>query len=605
MNGIDVAGWTLVHFLWQGAIIGTVAAIALRLCRHRSPQARYLVSCTALAVMLAAPPLTAFVMSRPSVAPRDVIPPRLKEAPWRPIFAPADSGPAAGGPSQSDAAASGAAAGRKTASAGVVTWLPIVVAVWLLGVVVLSMRLAGGWWRVRRLQRASAASAPSVWSDVASRLAVTLGLRRIVHVVDSAFVDTPMVIGWIRPVIVLPVAAFGGLSPSQVEAILAHELAHIRRHDFLVNLLQTLAETALFYHPAVWWISARIRTEREDCCDRVAMAVCGDAFGYAEALVELERRRLTHDAFAMAATGGVLLARIRRVLGAPDERPRRVSGMAIAAGLALLLGIAGTTQYLLAAQPADAPSAVAGDAQDPAAWSMIFTHDDSQMRFIGFRGRDLIRFAYQIPEARVIGGPPWLDEQILQIVVHLDVAPGADQMPGVVRQILEDRLQLQTHIEQRNFPVMALVMASDDRAPGPGLRPSARECFDAQAWIAAGQPPLQPNRLPVCGQEADSPMGREEYVAITMPQFAAELSGYGRDRLDVVDQTGLSGRYDIELRRFAPTAALMSRFPMLTPLFEPLGFPSIPTALRDQLGLELIQAEAPYDVIVIDQVEHP
>ena len=140
-----------------------------------------------------------------------------------------------------------------------------------------------------------------------ARIAATLGLSRRVHVVDSPLVDTPTVIGWVKPVILLPIAAFAGLSPSQVEAILAHELAHIRRHDFLVNLLQTFAETMLFYHPAVWWLSARIRTEREHCCDSVALSVCGDAVSYAEALVELESWRTVHSRLAVAATGGTLM----------------------------------------------------------------------------------------------------------------------------------------------------------------------------------------------------------------------------------------------------------------------------------------------------------
>ena len=108
-----------------------------------------------------------------------------------------------------------------------------------------------------------------------------------------------------RPVILLPVAAVAALTPAQVEAILAHELAHIRRHDFLINLLQTLGETALFYHPAVWWISSRIRTEREHCCDDVAVSVCGDAREYAAALTELASWSIAHPPLAIFLTVSV------------------------------------------------------------------------------------------------------------------------------------------------------------------------------------------------------------------------------------------------------------------------------------------------------------
>ena len=95
-------------------------------------------------------------------------------------------------------------------------------------------------------------------------------------------VEVPTVIGWLRPVVLMPASALSGMGPQQLEAILAHELAHIRRHDYLVNLLQTVVETLLFYHPAVWWLSGRIRVERENCCDDLAVSLCGDPYAYAE-----------------------------------------------------------------------------------------------------------------------------------------------------------------------------------------------------------------------------------------------------------------------------------------------------------------------------------
>jgi uncharacterized protein (TIGR03435 family) len=410
-------------------------------------------------------------------------------------------------------------------------WLPLVVMLWLAGVAALLLRLLGGWRRISRLHRVSRAAAPSAWADTAALIGARLGVSRFIHVVDTTLVDTPTVIGWMRPVILLPVAALSGLSPAQIEAILAHELAHIRRHDFLVNLLQTLAETFLFYHPAVWWVSKHIRLEREHCCDVVALSVGGDAVSYAEALVELESWRTAQSRLAVAATGGSLMMRVRRLLNAPtEERPRPFGPVALAGVVVLVICLAGASRYLLAAPPDAAPPARAGDAGDPAAWSMVFNHNDWTMRFIGYRGRDLIRFAYQIPEARVIGGPRWLDEQTLQIAVKLDAAPSADQMPAIVRQALEDRLHLKTHTEKRNFPALALVMARGDRTLGPRLRVSTRQCFDVDEWIAAGQPPREPSewrRVPACGRESDSMTGTA-YTAITMPQFAEELRAYVR-----------------------------------------------------------------------------
>ncbi len=523
---IDLAGWTLVHFVWQGAALAAAAAAVMWLLRHRSPQTRYAVACSALLAMLAAPIVTASVLSRSvSVVGSGAL-----------LSVPYQAGPGADTVPDARAMLTNLAMARSLSSVALApdpprSWLPLVVLTWVAGVVVLLIRLLGGWWRIHRLHRASRAALPSLWTNASTRLAAALGLSRRVHVVDSPLVDTPTVIGWVTPVILLPIAAFSGLSSSQVEAILAHELAHIRRHDFVVNLLQTFAETVLFYHPAVWWLSARIRAEREHCCDDVALSVCGDAVSYAEALVELESRRRVHAPLAMAATGGTLMTRVRRLLGAPAvDRPRSFGAMVIT-GVVALVGVAGASAYLLAAQPDRRAQPAQGTAGDPAAWSMVFNHADSTMRFIGYRGRDLVRFAYQIPQARVVGGPSWLDEQILDIVVNLDSAPRADEMPGIVRAALEDRLQLKTHVEKRDFPVLALVMARDDRAFGPSLRVASRACFDVQQWIAAGQPPDQlPERrgVPVCGGEIDSPLGWTQYASITMPQLADELRDYVR-----------------------------------------------------------------------------
>jgi uncharacterized protein (TIGR03435 family) len=621
---IDVAGWTLVHFLWQGAGIAAIAFVPLVLMRNRSPQVRYAVACVALVAMLAAPLATVGVLSRSSAvtAPGTSLPMSI------PADAAADAIPDA----RSIITNLNMARSLSTVdvtSPGLRAWLPLVVLLWIAGVGVLLLRLLGGWWRIHRLHRTSRMATPSIWTDAAGRIAATLGLSLRFRVVDSPLVDTPTVIGWVKPMVLLPVAAFAGLSPSQAEAILAHELAHIRRHDFLVNLLQTFAETVLFYHPAVWWLSSRIRAEREHCCDVVALSVCGDAVSYAEALVELESWRTVHSHLAMAATGGSLMTRVRRLLGAPaDDRPRAFGTLVIAGIVVLVICVAGASRYLAAAPAERAPQP--GTADDPAAWSMVYNHADSTMRFIGYRGRDLIRFAYQIPKARVIGGPQWLDEQTLTIVVNLDTAPRADEMPGIARAALEDKLRLKTHVEKRNFPVLALVMAREDRTFGPRLRVASRPCFDLQQWIAAGQPRDQLpewRRVPPCGGVHDSSLGLTQHWSVTMPAFAEYLRDYVKgwrfapnnppparlgpalvslkDAPDVVDRTGLRGRYDFELSAFYPTAALMSRFPFLKNVLEPMGFTSIPRALEDQLGLALVESEAPYDVLVIDQAEQP
>ena len=604
MSPIDLAGLTLLHFVWQGTLVGMMAMVLLQRMRRRSPQARYAAACAALLVMLASPVLTALTLSRSTFVSIHTASPAATQSFGAAVRARSDV-------SQTEMPV--AQAGR--VSAANTPWLTIVVAVWMTGVVVLLARVAGAWWSVQRLSRAAFASTPSRFIAEAERLSLRLGLRRALRVVDSIDIDTPTVVGWLKPIVLLPVAAMANLTPAQVEAVLAHELAHIRRYDGLVNLLQIAAETVLFYHPAVWWVSSQIRAEREHCCDEIATSVCGDPITYAEALVELERWRTDTAALALTATGRPLLMRVRRIMGMPsDDAPRSSAIVGLSGIIAIIVCLAGTNFYVRAAQdPPHTPIAP----KDAAAWQIVFSNDDSQMRFIGFRGRDLVRFAYQVPSARVVGGPSWMDEEALRLMVNLPQAPRADEMPDVVRRLLEERLQLTTHVERRNFPVLALMLAHNDGTLGPNLLPSTIDCFDVDEWVASGQPPRQlppaAPRQPVCGEKVHNTVfGHRSYLAVTMPQFADELREIAswpatprRRGRDVVDRTGLAGRYDLEFDALFPAMALMTRYPMLTNIFEPLGYPPLPRAIEDQLGLRLVETEAPFDVIVIDSAERP
>src|SRR6266852_4688757 len=321
---VHVAGWTLIHFVWQGTAIALAAAIALRVARRSSPNLRYLIACAGLAATLVAPGATAVLLLLPassSVNADAVGLATSTAAPWpQPGFEGAASIPAA-----FDALR---AAGGTMSRSGLRTdqVIRFIVVCWLIGVAVLLGRMAAGWWQVRQLHRLALATPSSSWQTACAQMASRLGLRKVAHVVESAVVEVPTVISWLRPVIILPVAAMASLTPSQVEAILAHELAHIRRYDYVVNVCQTLVETLLFYHPGVWWLSSRIRSEREHCCDEIAVAASGDAIGYAEALAELESWRSASTMLVLAATSGSLLDRVRRILRVPMiDEPRSPS----------------------------------------------------------------------------------------------------------------------------------------------------------------------------------------------------------------------------------------------------------------------------------------
>ncbi len=324
-------GWALFHFLWQGTLVAAVlAALGVALAR-RTPAVRYAVACGALVTMLALPAATAW-----SIAVRG---------------ARASGGAAArsavlygGTPIPAISVPDGVADGflPETLRSRVEAFRPGALLLWFAGVLILSVRFLGGLRAANRLTRRGAQPAEPEWQEMLQRLAARLVVTRPVRLLQSAVVKVPTAIGAFRPVILLPASVFTGLPTRGLEALIAHELAHVRRHDYLVNLIQTAAETLLFYHPAVWWVSSRIRAEREQCCDDLAIAATGDARSYARALVRLEEMRGAAPRLAVAAGGGNLWKRVLRLLSeAPPSAPASgwVSG-ALALAMVFVIGAA-------------------------------------------------------------------------------------------------------------------------------------------------------------------------------------------------------------------------------------------------------------------------
>ncbi|HWB86512.1 MAG TPA: M56 family metallopeptidase [Bryobacteraceae bacterium] len=277
------AGWTLLHSLWEGAVVA--AALAAVLLALRSPRARYAAACLSLLVLLGGVVFTLIrLLPASTPLPRTVIPPAF----------PAWSVPA--GLSASSSWTSGLAF--------LVPWLA---SFWVAGVAVFFVWHIVAWTSARRLRHWGVCCAPEPWSNQLSYLAARISVTRPVLLLESCFADAPMVLGHFRPLILMPVGLLAGLPPGQVEAILLHELAHIRRYDYLVNILQRSVEDLLFYHPAVWWISRVIRAERENCCDDVVVSTRGNAQEYATALATLEYNRCSAREPAVAATGGSLV----------------------------------------------------------------------------------------------------------------------------------------------------------------------------------------------------------------------------------------------------------------------------------------------------------
>lgn len=322
-------GLVLMHFLWQGLALMALAWTLMAACR--SAQARYAIAVTTLALMLAAPAITFLVVrSRSSVgawplAGSSTAAHQVSRTVLR-LLAP-------GGALTSAMPASRHLPRPRT---DLYLWLA---EAWLAGVIFFSLRAAGGMVALARLRRREVEPLPAELLKMCLDLQRRLGVTRLIRYCESRLLDAPAVIGWFRPVVLLPITALTGLSPEQLEAVIAHELAHIRRLDAFVNLFQTAAETLLFYHPAMWWVSGRVRAERENCCDDTAVEVCGGAADYARALVLMEEWR-TSPRLALAVNQGSLRARVTRLLGA-HSRSRTGRGELRSAGFAVaLLGIA-------------------------------------------------------------------------------------------------------------------------------------------------------------------------------------------------------------------------------------------------------------------------
>ncbi|HYH86412.1 MAG TPA: M56 family metallopeptidase, partial [Pyrinomonadaceae bacterium] len=352
-------GWALLHSLWQGGLVAVVLAGALSLLKGRSASLRYALACGALALALAAPVATfwSFSSATTGIEVDEISLARYGRAGFAAL--PNENSSPIEKTMNADAGVRGRTPPQAPARnlERLLSWLSLA---WFLCVLMLSARMLGGVAVARRLKlRADEVAAE--WQQKLAELSRRLRVNKRVRLLQTARVQVPTVVGWLRPVILVPASVFVGLTPLQLEVLLAHELAHVRRHDYFVNLLQTLAETLLFYHPAVWWVSRRVRVEREHACDDLAVAVCGDALVYARALANMERVRASRARLALAADGGDLRSRVLRLVGSTRE-PHASSSPLV--GMVLLVAFVAGGGFALSALSQRNP--VAAHANDAA-----------------------------------------------------------------------------------------------------------------------------------------------------------------------------------------------------------------------------------------------
>jgi beta-lactamase regulating signal transducer with metallopeptidase domain len=337
---IDVLGWTLIGSLWQGALIAILFGLAWLLARRWTAGARYGLCAATLLLLVITPAVTFALLAWPestAAAPAVSVfstfkwhaPAAIPQSDWR----------------------------ERCESV-----FPSVCAIWLFGVLALALRRAGGWLWLMRSRPDWQAAPPDLVARLKS-LALRAGVARLVSLRVTLAGISPFVIGWLRPVILIPAATLAGTNPDDLEALLVHELAHIRRHDYLVNVLQLAIETILFYHPLVWLVSRQMRIEREHCCDDLAVGISGDPARYARALMELAGRQAASE-FAVAATGGSVSARIGRLLfnETPSSRPPAWAALLLALAVAAIVIAADNHQAITQPEPNHtAPAAVSSD----------------------------------------------------------------------------------------------------------------------------------------------------------------------------------------------------------------------------------------------------
>ncbi|MFP4093036.1 MAG: M56 family metallopeptidase [Cyclobacteriaceae bacterium] len=330
MNGIELItyalGWTLLHSLWQISLLALLLYLVLLLCQRSDAQFRHGMAVVGLILAASLPAYTfldIYIEEQKTAAFQKSMPTEKPETAYFQISeVVSESTP------ETDAWIQ-----FKSWLNRHIYWVSTF---WLIGVVILSLRFTGSLWYLHHLRRGNL-PLPERWQSKGHEIAHLLEIRRPIQFLASFKVKTPMMIGVLKPVVLLPASLLTQLPADQVEAILAHEIAHIYRKDYLVNLLQSVLEIIFFFHPALWWMSSLVKEEREKCCDDLAVMICGNSMAYVKALACVEEYRQNPGlALAMSGKGSGLLQRIERLLS-PERSGNRLMPRMLSGSLAIIL----------------------------------------------------------------------------------------------------------------------------------------------------------------------------------------------------------------------------------------------------------------------------
>lgn len=301
----EALGWTLLHSLWQGAAIAILISLTLIFLSKHSANTRYWISLSGLIILFISTISTFNYLYEPPAfhEPAAI---ELSEANLSNIP-----------PAQMDFTVANSIQSYPTDYLNYFQpHLPLFVSIWLLGILLFGLKMLGEFAYLQHLKNHRCHLLPRSWQERTHEMAVQMGIKKVVFVKETYRIHSPMVIGFFKPIILFPIGILNQLSVEQVESIIAHELAHVRRNDYLINLFMTFAEVLLFFNPFVWWINRRIRIEREFSCDDLAIDYTGDTLSFIKSLAQLEEWRMSGNSLAMAFGGSKkgVLARVQRIV---------------------------------------------------------------------------------------------------------------------------------------------------------------------------------------------------------------------------------------------------------------------------------------------------
>jgi uncharacterized protein (TIGR03435 family) len=500
-------------------------------------------------------------------------------------------------------------------------------AIWFTGAALMLLTWWLRWKRVANVARQASALEHGRELSALRRLEQISGITRPLPMLASTSSLEPGVFGILKPVLLWPRSIGERLADRQIDAILAHEVAHVRRRDNLVAAVHMVVQCVFWFHPLVWWIGARLVDERERACDEDVIRMGSEPQVYAESILRTCEFCLEAPLVCVAGvTGSDLKKRIEAIMRGPtsvalDAWKKLLLGAAgfaaiagpVAAGMLnappLRAEIRAVVQTRQSTQDSGAPgrSGAESGPKFEVASVKVNKSGDTSIRMQALPGgrinvdnatlRLLIRNAYTVQDFQISGGPDWINSDRFDVVATSTGNPTQPEIQMMLRRLLADRFKLTVHSETRELPVYALTLARSDRRLGPRLR-SAEPCFRSPADGPPQQPPLLGPGP--CGFRIA--IGRSTAKGVTMGAFAASLSNsVGRT---VQDRTDLSGNFDLELE-FTPDQTL-NRPPGGQDAPAPAAEgASIFTAVQEQLGLKLESQRGPVEVLVIDRVERP